>query len=60
MQLLLDTHTFIWFVLDSARLNPSTKQLIEDDNKKCTPLLVGMKFLIVMQFKDYGEFNCSI
>ncbi|MDF5721296.1 MAG: type II toxin-antitoxin system VapC family toxin [Rhizonema sp. PD37] len=31
MRLLLDTHTFIWFVTDSPRLSPSAKALIEDE-----------------------------
>jgi PIN domain nuclease of toxin-antitoxin system len=31
MRLLLDTHTFIWFVTDSPRLSDRVKQLIEDD-----------------------------
>ena len=31
MRLLLDTHTFIWFVTNSPRLSPSAKALIEDE-----------------------------
>lgn len=31
MRLLLDTHTFIWFVTDSPRLNATAKRLIEDE-----------------------------
>jgi PIN domain nuclease of toxin-antitoxin system len=32
MKLLLDTHTFLWFVNDHPRLNNYLKNLIEDDN----------------------------
>jgi PIN domain nuclease of toxin-antitoxin system len=31
MRLLLDTHTFIWFVTDSPRLSVTAKALIEDE-----------------------------
>ena len=31
MRLLLDTHTFIWFVTDSPRLSTTAKALIEND-----------------------------
>ena len=31
MKLLLDTHTFIWFVTDSPRLSTTAKALIEDE-----------------------------
>jgi PIN domain nuclease of toxin-antitoxin system len=31
MQLLLDTHTFLWFVNDSPRLSVTAKGLIESD-----------------------------
>lgn len=30
MKLLLDTHTFIWFVYDSPELPQKTKELLED------------------------------
>ena len=31
MKILLDTHTFIWFVTDSSRLSITAKALIEDE-----------------------------
>jgi PIN domain nuclease of toxin-antitoxin system len=31
MRLLLDTHTFIWFVTDSPRLSTTAKAFIEDE-----------------------------
>ena len=34
MRLLLDTHTFIWFVTDSPKLSVIVKQLIEDENNE--------------------------
>lgn len=30
MRLLIDTHTFLWFVLDSQNLSPTAKTMIED------------------------------
>ncbi len=30
MRLLLDTHSFIWFLFEAAKLPDATKQLIED------------------------------
>ena len=36
MRILLDTHTFLWFVGDSPKLSPAAKQIIEDpDNERC-------------------------
>ena len=34
MRVLLDTHTLIWFVLDSPQLNVRIKRLIEDENNE--------------------------
>ena len=34
MRLLLDTHTFIWFVIDSPKLSNSVKYQIEDENNE--------------------------
>lgn len=34
MRLLLDTHCFIWFVIDSPRLRIAVKELIEDENNE--------------------------
>ncbi|MFH7030434.1 MAG: type II toxin-antitoxin system VapC family toxin [Heteroscytonema crispum UTEX LB 1556] len=34
MRLLLDTHTFIWFVIDSPRLSVMVRGLIEDENNE--------------------------
>jgi PIN domain nuclease of toxin-antitoxin system len=31
MRFLLDTHTFIWFVMDSPQLSATAKALIEDE-----------------------------
>ena len=32
MRLLLDTHTFLWFVNDNSKLSNRLKDLIEDKN----------------------------
>jgi PIN domain nuclease of toxin-antitoxin system len=32
MKVLLDTHTFLWFIDDSPRLSQKGKALLEDDN----------------------------
>lgn len=34
MRLLLDTHTFIWFVIDSPRLSVMVRRLIENENNE--------------------------
>lgn len=34
MKLLLDTHTFIWFVVDNPRLSVIVRRLIEDENNE--------------------------
>jgi PIN domain nuclease of toxin-antitoxin system len=34
MRVLLDTHTLIWFVLDSPQLSVRVKRLIEDENNE--------------------------
>ena len=34
MRLLLDTHSFIWFVIDSPKLSITVKELIEDENNE--------------------------
>ncbi|HEX2900192.1 MAG TPA: type II toxin-antitoxin system VapC family toxin [Bacteroidia bacterium] len=35
MKLILDTHTFIWFLFGDPRLSPKAKMAIEDLNTKC-------------------------
>ena len=32
MRLLLDTHTFLWFIDDNARLSSTARSLLESDN----------------------------
>lgn len=32
MKLLLDTHTFLWFIGGDERLSPTARKLIEDVN----------------------------
>lgn len=34
MRLLLDTHTFIWFVIDSPKLSLIVRELIEDEKNE--------------------------
>lgn len=34
MRLLLDTHTFIWFVIDSHRLSVIVRSFVEDENNE--------------------------
>lgn len=34
MRLILDTHTFIWFVIDSPKLSANVKSQIEDENNE--------------------------
>ncbi|MCL1472290.1 type II toxin-antitoxin system VapC family toxin [Argonema antarcticum] len=34
MRLLLDTHTFIWYVTDNPKLSPTVRTLIDDGNNE--------------------------
>ena len=65
MKLLLDTHTFIWFVTDSPKLSPMAKELIEDElNEKLLSIAsvwemaikqsIG-KLNLIAPFKDFIE-----
>ncbi|MBW4647003.1 MAG: type II toxin-antitoxin system VapC family toxin [Goleter apudmare HA4340-LM2] len=51
MKLLLDTHTFIWFVTDSPQLSSSAKVLIEDE--------LNEKFLSLVSIWEMAV-KCSI
>ena len=42
MKLLIDTHTFIWFVDGSSALSPFAKQLLEDKNNDIYLSLVSV------------------
>ena len=42
MKLLLDTHTFIWFVEDDEKLPISTKNQIEDINNEILVSIVSL------------------
>jgi len=33
MKLLLDTHTFLWFIADNPRLSGKARELLEEDNE---------------------------
>lgn len=35
MQLLLDTHTFLWWVMDDARLSANAKSLLANNENSC-------------------------
>lgn len=37
MKLLLDTHTFLWFIEDSPKLSAEAKRLLE--SKACLPIV---------------------
>lgn len=58
MRLLLDTHTFIWYVTDNPRLSANVKLLIEDeDNEK----LVSIASIWEMAIKhSIGRLNFSL
>lgn len=34
MRLLLDTHSFLWYVLDDPRLSPTARQVIDDESSE--------------------------
>lgn len=58
MRLLLDTHTFIWYVTDNPRLSANVKLLIEDENNE---KLVSMASIWEMAIKhSIGRLNFSL
>ena len=42
MRLLLDTHTFLWFISDHPKLNPRAKTLIEDGEREILISIVSL------------------
>jgi PIN domain nuclease of toxin-antitoxin system len=58
MRLLLDTHTFIWYVTDNPRLSTHVKLLIEDENNE---KLVSIASIWEMAIKhSIGRLNFSL
>ncbi|MEG5035391.1 type II toxin-antitoxin system VapC family toxin [Microcoleus sp. AT3-D2] len=58
MRLLLDTHTFIWYVTDNPRLSAQVKLLIEDENNE---KLVSIASIWEMAIKhSIGRLNFSL
>jgi PIN domain nuclease of toxin-antitoxin system len=58
MRLLLDTHTFIWYVTDNPRLSAHVKLLIEDENNE---KLVSIPSIWEMAIKhSIGRLNFSL
>jgi PIN domain nuclease of toxin-antitoxin system len=58
MRLLLDTHTFIWYVTDNPRLSAHVKLLIEDENNE---KLVNIASIWEMAIKhSIGRLNFSL
>lgn len=49
MKLLLDTHTFIWFINDDKRLSDDAKSLIENMDNQC---FISMASLWEMSIKS--------
>ncbi|NMG05554.1 type II toxin-antitoxin system VapC family toxin [Brasilonema sp. UFV-L1] len=49
MRLLLDTHTFIWFVIDSPRLSTVVQGLIEDENNEKLLSIVSVWEIAIKQ-----------
>jgi PIN domain nuclease of toxin-antitoxin system len=58
MRLLLDTHTFIWYVTDNPKLSAHVKLLIEDENNE---KLVSIASIWEMAIKhSIGRLNFSL
>jgi PIN domain nuclease of toxin-antitoxin system len=49
MRLLLDTHTFMWFVIDSPKLKSSVKSQIEDENNEKLLSIVSIWEIAIKQ-----------
>jgi PIN domain nuclease of toxin-antitoxin system len=57
MKILLDTHTFIWYITDSPQLSQNAKQLIENEN---TEKLLSLASVWEMGIKhSIGKLNFS-
>jgi PIN domain nuclease of toxin-antitoxin system len=57
MKILLDTHTFIWYITDSPQLSKNAKQLIENEN---TEKLLSLASVWEMGIKhSIGKLNFS-
>jgi PIN domain nuclease of toxin-antitoxin system len=57
MKILLDTHTFIWYITDSPQLSQNAKQLIENEN---TEKLLSLASVWEMGIKHpIGKLNFS-
>ena len=58
MRLLLDTHTFIWYVTDNPKLSAHVKLLIEDENNE---KLISIASIWEMAIKhSIGRLNFSL
>jgi len=54
MRILLDTHTFLWFVLGDAQLSPGARSLIEDSgNEKLISPAVYWEIAIKISINKY-------
>ena len=63
MLYILDTHTFLWFILDAPRLTPVAKTLIEDGNNEIYVSMASLweiaiktslnKLVLPVKFEDF-------
>ena len=57
MRLLLDTHTFIWFVINSPRLSVMVKALIENENNEKLLSIASIWEIAIKQSTGKLSFN---
>lgn len=55
MKYLLDTHTFIWSILDSSKLSDKVKEIIEDSNNEI--YVSGISFWEIAIKTQIGKMN---
>ena len=55
MKYLLDTHTFIWSILDSSKLSDRVKEIIEDSNNEI--YVSGISFWEIAIKTQIGKMN---
>lgn len=56
MQVLIDTHVFLWFVTGSSRLNPAVRALLEDEDTTALLSIVSIWEMVIKHSQGRLEF----
>ena len=59
MELLLDTHSFLWFIMGSSRLSKKARDLMEDtNNEKLLSIASGPRVALHLIVVDVFSISC--